>query len=157
MNHADFSKDRKYRYTLWRKWENLFSKNGTVVFIGLNPSTADETNDDPTIRRCVNYTKLWGYSKMCMLNLFAYRATLPKNMMAAVNPIGDENDFYIKHITKNAKVVVAMWGTYGAFLNRGKEVKKMVTNLHYLRLTKSGHPGHCLYLPKNLKPAKWVE
>ena len=78
---ATFSECRKYRYTLWRRWDGLFA-SGYAMFIGLNPSTADETNDDPTIRRCIGYARDWGYGGLCMTNLFAFRATLPKNMKA---------------------------------------------------------------------------
>ncbi|GHX72979.1 hypothetical protein VCSRO16_3593 [Vibrio cholerae] len=71
-NTAELSKCRKYRYALWRTWD---SDKPFAMFIGLNPSTADEKNDDPTLRRCINFAKSWGYGGVCMANLFAFRAT----------------------------------------------------------------------------------
>lgn len=76
MTRCIFSPCGRYRYTLWREW---IGGEGFVQFIGLNPSTATDTEDDPTIRRCINYAKSWGYGGMCMTNLFAYRATLPSH------------------------------------------------------------------------------
>jgi len=92
-----FSEDRKYRYTLWREWKSLFTRQQKefVVFIGLNPSTADETKDDPTIKRCVGFVKKWGFDAFCMMNLFAYRTRYPSVMKAQEDPIGIENDKYL--------------------------------------------------------------
>jgi len=149
---ATLSIDRKYRYTLWRTWDY---KKGCVVFIGLNPSTADETKDDPTIRRCIGYAKAWGYGYLCMVNLFAYRATSPIDMQIQSNPIGHENDTYIFDACKQARIIIAAWGTGGGFLRRDREVIRLIPNLHYLRLTKKGFPAHPLYLPKDLEPIKW--
>ena len=77
---AIFSSDRIFRYILWRTWNE---QNGHLMVIGLNPSTADETQDDPTIRRCVGFARQWGYGGLYMLNLFAYRATDPSELMKA--------------------------------------------------------------------------
>lgn len=85
---AILSDDRKYRYSLSRVWDE--SKN-KVMFIGLNPSTADETEDDPTIRRCINFAKSWGYVGLEMTNLFAFRATAPKDMKNTKEPIETVN------------------------------------------------------------------
>ena len=74
--NATFSSCRAYRYSLSRIWDK---KKKLVLLIGLNPSTADEKVDDPTIRRCVNYAKNWGYGGFLMVNLFAYRTTLPSS------------------------------------------------------------------------------
>ncbi len=149
---ATLSDNRKYRYTLWRTWEY---EKSYVVFIGLNPSTADETEDDPTIRRCIGYVKSWGYGSLCMVNLFAFRATNPINMQIQSEPVGPENDTFIFDVCKKAMLVIAAWGTSGTFLQRDKEVIKLIPNLHYLKLTKLGFPAHPLYLKKNLKPVKW--
>jgi hypothetical protein len=80
------------------------------MFVGLNPSTADETSDDPTIRRCIAFAKSWGYSALCMTNLFAYRATDPKIMKKAQYPVGPDNDDYLKMLSAGAGVVIAAWG-----------------------------------------------
>ena len=151
--NATFSECRKYRYSLWRQWADTGS--GYVMFIGLNPSTADEINDDPTIRRCIAYAQAWGYDALCMTNLFAYRATDPSEMMTACEPIGIENNQRLLNLASNAGIVVAAWGTNGAHLNREDEVKALLPNLHYLRLTKYGHPAHPLYLPKTLTPVSF--
>ncbi len=87
---AVFSPSRKYRYVLRREWGDTERK--MAVFIGLNPSTADETTDDPTIRRCMGYARDWGCSGLYMLNLFAVRATDPKDMLADLNPVGADNE-----------------------------------------------------------------
>jgi hypothetical protein len=148
---AIFSPCRKYRYVLWRRWSNDWSSN-YAMFVGLNPSTADETQDDPTIRRCIKFVKDWGYSGLCMANLFAYRATDPKDMIASADPIGLENDKYLLEYAARAGIIVAAWGNYGTHHNRHIYVKKMLSNLHCLRLTKLGMPWHPLYLPQTLKP-----
>ena len=148
---ATFSDCRKYRYTLWRYWGGLFS-SGYAMFIGLNPSTADETNNDPTVRRCIGYARDWGYSGLCMANLFAFRSTLPSAMLSVKDPVGSDNDKHLKAVAKKAGIIIAAWGNHGAYLGRGEAVRKVIPNLHYLKLTKKGIPGHPLYLKKDLKP-----
>jgi hypothetical protein len=127
------------------------------MFIGLNPSTADETEDDPTIRRCIAFARSWGYDALCMTNLFAYRATQPAMMLAAANPEGPDNDSVLTTLAPKAGVIVAAWGAHGPFRHRDKAVRALIPNLHYLRLTKDGQPGHPLYLPAGLKPQPWVD
>jgi hypothetical protein len=141
-----------YRYSLWRKW-----KQGPMcVFVGLNPSTADATLDDPTIRRCIGFAKSWGFSGLMMLNLFAYRATDPGDMKAAADPVGPDNDDALHFASTNTTTVIAAWGAHGMFKGRDKQVRAMLPRLHYLRLTKDGHPGHPLYLPASLRPVEWL-
>ncbi|GIL13657.1 MAG: hypothetical protein BroJett038_23770 [Chloroflexota bacterium] len=154
---AVFSPCRRYRYALWRRWGDLLEpgRDGYAMFICLNPSTADETRDDPTIRRCIAFARAWGYSGLCMANLFAFRATDPAKMMAQANPIGPENDEHLSRLAKGALVVVAAWGANGTHLGRDVEVRRALPALHYLSLTKEGHPGHPLYLPKSLTPVAW--
>lgn len=122
------------------------------MFVGLNPSTADEVEDDPTIRRCIQYAKDWGYGALCMTNIFAFRHTDPVVMKAQGDPVGPENDTALLHLAKDPGVVVAAWGNHGSHLGRGKHVTEMLANLTCLRRTKKGHPGHPLYLPKFLTP-----
>jgi len=149
---AILSACREYRYALWRQWNS----GPIAMFIGVNPSTADETQDDPTIRRCVEFAKSWGCGTLYMGNLFAYRATLPSVMRAHPNPVGPFNDDHLKSLAKSARVVVAAWGTNGSHKGRDKEVRAILPKLSYLRLTKDGHPSHPLYLPKDLKPVAWA-
>ncbi len=97
---ATFSQCRTWRYALWRRWD---SSKSPLIVIGLNPSTADERQDDPTIRRCINLAKREGCGSYVMLNLFAFRARDPKVMKAHAEPIGPEND-----------VAIAAWCTFGS-------------------------------------------
>lgn len=150
---ALFSSCRIYRYDLWREW---IGGDGYAMFVGLNPSTADESKDDPTIRRCIAFAKSWGFGALCMTNLFAYRATLPEVMKAAHDPVGPDNNQRLFEAAQHAGVIVAAWGTDGAHLGRAATVRLMLPRLHYLRMTKFGHPGHPLYLPKTLSPIAWV-
>lgn len=151
VSNAIFSPCRKYRYILWRRWGEDWQSN-YVMFIGLNPSTADETQDDPTIRRCIKFVKDWGYSGLCMTNLFAYRATNPKDMLAAPDPVGEENDKYLAPYSAKARIAIAAWGNHGTHLGRYLQVKAMIPNLYCLKLTASGMPRHPLYLPQTLTP-----
>ena len=80
---------------------------GYAMFIGLNPNKADEILDDPTIRRCMTFAQAWGYDALCMTNLFAFRATKPTDMLAALDPIGSENDKHLVELSRGAGVVVA--------------------------------------------------
>ncbi len=144
---AVFSSDRRYRYVLWQWWD----KKPYCMFIGLNPSTADENDDDPTIRRCVNFASDWGYGGLCMVNLFALRATDPNEMMKRSEPVGPENDRLLLELSEQAGIVIAAWGTRGAFQNRDNAVYTLIKNLKCFGLTQGGHPRHPLYLPKNTK------
>ena len=154
---ALFSPCRRYRYLLWRRWdENL----PTLAVIGLNPSTADELKDDPTIRRCVGFAKGWGFGSLHMLNLFAWRATSPLAMKAqAGNAVGPRNDEYLRVVTSRAQQTLCAWGTHGVFRGRNVEVRKMLASAGIvpvvLRLTQDGYPSHPLRLPKSLTPVAW--
>lgn len=128
---AKLSDCRKYRYALWRTWDESKSY---AMFIGLNPSTADETENDPTIRCCITFAKEWGYGGLCMANLFAYRATEPSDMMSAQDPVGLKNDICLKNLAKDAGVLIAAWGNNGAYLGRSKEVLMTLPNMMCLKL-----------------------
>jgi hypothetical protein len=149
---AILSADRKYRYVLSRIWDE---SKPTVMIIGLNPSTADEEKNDPTIIRCINFAKNWGYGGVYMLNLFGFRATQPKNMFNAENPIGDENDKYIVKYSKICDKVICAWGNDGSYKNRNKEVLYKIENSYYLKLNKTGEPAHPLYLKDDLTPIRF--
>lgn len=149
---ADLSVCREYRYALWREWAGC---KGYVLFICLNPSTADESKDDPTSKRCIAFAKAWGYSGMCIANLFAYRATNPMDMKLAPDPVGPDNDHFLRTWASQSQLVVAAWGAHGSFKGRDKHVKHMLGHMSCLHVTKDGHPGHPLYLPAALKPVRW--
>lgn len=122
------------------------------MFVGLNPSTADENSDDPTLRRCINYAKAWGYGGVCMANLFAFRATKPSDMKAFKAPIGSENNKWLKKLAKDAVIIVAAWGNHGSYLDRSKQVKELIPNMYCLNVNKSGEPAHPLYQAAKLRP-----
>ena len=149
---ANFSSCRKYRYSLSRIWDK---QKKFVLFIGLNPSTADEEVDDPTIRRCSGYVQKWGYGGFIMVNLFAYRTTLPSNLKKVKYPVGRDNDKYIVKLSKKADITVAAWGNNGNLYRRDKQVLSLVPNLMCLKVNKSGQPAHPLYLKKDLKLTKF--
>lgn len=149
---AVFSPDRVYRYSLWRFWEK---DKGYAAFICLNPSTADEFKNDPTVRRGINYAKDWGYGGLIMLDLFAYRATDPKKLYSIDDPIGPDNDFHLRSASSKAGITIVGWGTHGGYLGRDKAVIEMLNDPQCLSLTKNGFPGHPLYLRKNLKPVSY--
>jgi hypothetical protein len=144
-----FSDCRKYRYVLWRVWDDT---KPFAMIIGLNPSTADEVKNDPTVSRCMNFAKSWGYGGVCMANLFAYRATEPSEMKSQNDPVGADNDEWLAKLSKDADIVIAAWGNDGSYLNRSHVVKAMLSNLHYLKMNKSGEPAHPLYLKADVKP-----
>jgi hypothetical protein len=146
---AELSACRNYRYALWRSWDDSKPR---VMFIGLNPSTADEAQDDPTLRRCMNYAQTWGYGSVCITNLFAFRATEPNDMKNAKNPIGPDNDKWLKKLVGESSLIVAAWGNDGSFLNRSTQVRKFLPPLHCLKCNKSGEPAHPLYQKANLSP-----
>jgi hypothetical protein len=162
---ATFSDDRLYRYTLTRTWKysGPFILGPIVRFVGLNPSTADETIDDPTVRRCMGFARDWGAAGMVMLNIFAFRATDPKEMKRAEDPIGEDNDRTIRTwATTMRSSVVACWGAHGDHLLRGRHVTALLRDacgdrLQVLGLTKDGHPKHPLYLSRATEPKRWLE
>ncbi len=145
---AVFSPCRRWRYELWRRW----SPGPYCPFIGLNPSTADERILDPTVRRCIDYAKRWGYGALCMTNIFAWRDTDPQDMMKAEEPIGEKNDETLIRISKDAGVVIAAWGCHGSYRDRAKRVLEIIPNLCALKLNSDGSPAHPLYLRKSLVP-----
>jgi hypothetical protein len=121
-----------------------------VVFIGLNPSTADEKENDPTIRRCIDYAKRWGYQGMVMLNLFAFRATDPKEMKKQSDPVGPRNDAVIRAVCEEHPLVIACWGNHGAHLERDLRVmvllQGMYSKVFCLGRTYAKKPLHPLYV-----------
>ena len=142
---------RQYRYCLWREWDK--ANDSYVMFVGLNPSTADEAEDDSTIRRCVGYAKKWGYGALCMVNLFAYRAMRPKVMKNHAAPVGEDNDRWLTELAQRAGIVIAAWGTNGTHMKRDQAIMNLLAGkLSCLGKTKAGHPKHPLYVNGDVKP-----
>jgi hypothetical protein len=141
----------KYRYSLVRLWED----GGNIVnFVMLNPSTADATEDDPTIRRCVGFAKAWGHAGLVVTNLFALRSTDPNALKRSADPIGPDNDAVVLSTAIGSAAVVCAWGVNGSLYGRDKIVSEMLRRsgvaTKCLRLTKDGAPCHPLYLPSDL-------
>lgn len=140
---AIFSPCQKYRYALWR---DLPKGEGSFVVLGLNPSTADHEQLDPTCKRLLKRAEKAGCNRYVMLNVFAFRATDPKVMFRQPDPIGPDNDEYIKFLTKGAKIIVAAWGA-DVDRRRAEAVCKLIAKpLMCLGRTKDGSPRHPLYV-----------
>jgi len=148
---AKFSDCKTYRYALWRYW-NKRSQTDFAMFIGLNPSTADEVEDDPTIRRCIRFAKDWDYGGLVMLNAYAFRATDPKVMKAALAPIGPENDAALRKYGQQAGIIVAAWGAHCKELREQQICESIDRKIHCLGVTKHGRPKHPLYLRADTQP-----
>jgi hypothetical protein len=148
---AILSPDRKYRYALWRRW----SDGPQVLFVMLNPSTADESIDDPTIRRCIAFAKAWGFGSLAVGNLFALRTPSPKVLRQSRAPVGETNDSWLKKLQASSTLSLAAWGNHGKFQNRGASVKHLLANVHTLGITKVGEPRHPLYVSAVTKPFAW--
>jgi hypothetical protein len=146
---AILSPCRAYRYALERRW----GSGPFVLFVGLNPSTADESEDDNTIRRCIGFAKGWGYGGLLMGNLYAYRATQPRDLAKAADPVGPDNDTWLTTMSCRSGLIIAAWGADKMVLAREQHaLEALGDGVCCLRKTKAGHPEHPLYLPKTLRP-----
>lgn len=150
-----------YRFRLWRIWDR---DKPMALFDMLNPSTATHLKLDRTLTRCKAFALAWGFGGFEVENLFGWRATEPEDMRKAPDPIGERNDEILLEralaITKAGGLLIAGWGLGGTFMNRATEVRGLLRRndikLHYLKMTDGGHPGHPLYLKKDLKPVEWL-
>jgi hypothetical protein len=156
---AQISPDGMYRYTLWRTTQVPGWGKGHLVWVMLNPSTADATEDDPTIRRVTTFTQRFGYKWAVVLNLYAYRATSPKDMLAADDPVGPDNDFWISRCLQQSQCVVCAWGANAnrdrvlEFLNQVEYLPSI--QLRCLGVNANGSPKHPLYVPGNTELQQW--
>lgn len=144
-----------YRYVLHRRWDDRLPR---VAFVMLNPSTADETHDDPTIRRCTAFARRWRFGSLEVVNLYAYRATRPADLWAANAPIGPQNDRYLQRAAARADRVVLAWGNGGGRAGRGAAVAQMlgrIRPLSCLGLTRLGQPRHPLYARRETSPGRF--
>lgn len=141
-----------YRYLLWREWN---SSSKTVSFIMLNPSRADAEINDPTITRCINFAKSWGYGRLEVVNLFAYRTPKPSLLKQVTEPIGRDNDHFIIESVSRSDLVILAWGNHGTWQQQDLSTLELLKNYNYLYslgMTKRGCPRHPLYLRRTSKP-----
>jgi hypothetical protein len=145
---AIFDATGLYRYTLWREWDRTRSR---VAIIMLNPSVANETQNDPTIRRCIAFARSWGHGSVEIVNLFAYRTSYSKELLNATEPIGIDNDKYVLQASNRSRRLVLAWGNWGYVRNRAGQVCNLLAEIevHCLGLTRTGQPRHPLYLAKD--------
>jgi len=153
---AVYSDCEAYRYALTRVWDATGKR---VTFVMLNPSTATEVQNDPTVERCERRARALGFGAFQVCNIFAFRATDPKVMRKATDPVGPANDEAIRKGCLWADQVICAWGTHGAYLSRGPAVEALVRAtekpMAHLGLSKAGHPKHPLYISYQKQPEKW--
>ncbi|MBH9551425.1 DUF1643 domain-containing protein [Inhella gelatinilytica] len=156
---AALSRCRRYRYALWRRWDDTAP---TVLFVMLNPSTADARQDDPTIRRCMGFAQAWGFGGLAVGNLFALRSPDPDDLRRAVTAggplaaIGPRNAGWLRRLAQESAQVVAAWGQHGELLHRGTAVARLFPTLHCLGQTQAGHPRHPLYVAASTPLRPWL-
>jgi hypothetical protein len=154
LGDAIFSGCRTYRYQLHRHWDG--GEEGRILWIMLNPSTADETNNDPTITRCIQFSKDWGYECLAIGNAYALRSTDPKGLKLVRDPVGEENDHHLFEMATFAHKVVVAWGNH-AKADRVAQIRKLLagTPLFCLGTNKNGMPKHPLYLRGDTPLQPW--
>lgn len=143
-----------YRYHLWRKVLNS-SGIGSVLFIMLNPSTADDVSNDPTIRRCLSFAARWGFETLEVCNLFALRSSDPAILRSSADPIGSKNDDFIDAAVSRSSRIIAAWGADKFAIERAKIVSSRFaaeSRFHCLGTTLSGAPKHPLYVRGDVQP-----
>ncbi|MEO1732337.1 MAG: DUF1643 domain-containing protein [Pseudomonadota bacterium] len=154
---AVYSDCERYRYSLVRTWDATGQR---ATFVMLNPSTATEVQNDPTVERCERRARALGFGAFQVTNIFAWRDTDPRNMRAACDPVGPENDTAILAAADWADQVICAWGTHGEHLDRGPQVEALLraagTQLFHLGLSKMGHPKHPLYIAYTQQPEPWA-
>ena len=156
---AVFSRCGLYRYALTRNWGEAGLRGRRVCFVMLNPSTADHRRNDPTIARCENRARDMGATGFRIVNLFAFRATDPRELRATPDPVGPGNDADIRRAARWADQVICAWGMHGGLHDRGREVRDLLHRqgiaLLHLGLTRGGAPRHPLYLPRHRQAIPW--
>ncbi|KAF0676567.1 DUF1643 domain-containing protein [Profundibacterium mesophilum] len=153
---ALYSPCERYRYELTRVWD---SAGARVLFVMLNPSTATELANDPTVERCERRARALGFGGFRVCNIFAWRDTDPRALRRANDPVGPQNDAAIAGSAEWADSIVCAWGTHGAYQDRGPAVETLLRQagheISHLGLTKHGHPKHPLYIPYAAQPQPW--
>lgn len=156
LSTAIYSDCECYRYRLTRLWDAQTRK---IAFVMLNPSTATEYQNDPTVERCERRARALGFGGFSVTNIFAWRDTDPRKMRAAIDPVGAQNDDFILMAAQWADMTLAAWGSHGDHLGRGAQVQKILKEtqkpIYHLGLTKAGHPKHPLYIGYATQPELW--
>lgn len=156
-SEALYSDCETYRYRLQRDWG---PDRRRAVFVMLNPSTADEVRNDPTVARCETRARRLGFDGYVVVNLFAYRATRPADLFLAADPIGPDNDQYLRDAATHGAQVICAWGVHGAHSGRDQTVLRLLAvqgqALWHLGLTRHGHPRHPLYQPGAAPLQRWT-
>lgn len=154
---AVYSDCEHYRYLLTRVW----APGPKALFVMLNPSTATETQNDPTVERCERRSRALGCGAFRVTNIFAWRDTDPRRMRAAMDPVGPGNDAAIIDSALWADLILCAWGTHGAHLGRGAQVAALLRGtgqpLYHLGLAKAGEPKHPLYIGYDRQPERWAQ
>jgi hypothetical protein len=147
---ADISSCEKFRYWLSRIWA---PEQPLLLFIGLNPSDADEKKDDPTVRRLITFTYDWGYGGFFVGNLFPYRARKPADLLKATDRLGYQNDWHLRQMAQRAEKVVFVWGHKGCLQNRDAAIKVLFPHAYCIVKSKppNEYPRHPLYLSKECR------
>lgn len=161
LGGAVFDRSGNYRYLLWRNLKgaevvSLDLRKNTLLLVMLNPNRADETRDDPTIRRCIGFAESWGFSRLEVVNLFAICAEKPNMIPRFKNPIGSHNDKIILERAAYAERIIAAWGNHGSVLGRDADVLAKLKEfgpLECFGTTKFGMPRHPLYVRADIKPS----
>lgn len=155
LSEAVYSDCERYRYLLTRVW----ATGPRALFVMLNPSTATEQQNDPTVERCERRARALGFGAFRVTNIFAFRATDPKVMRAEIDPVGPANDTAIRDSARWANLTVCAWGNHGLHLGRGGHVERLLREtgvpLHHLGLTGVGEPRHPLYVGYTEQPQPW--
>jgi hypothetical protein len=160
VSWAEFGgKNHEYRYALRRVWDDAL---GSVLFVMMNPSTADPFVDDPTVAKCQRYARAWGYGTLWVGNTFAYRATDQKQLLQVADPVGPANDEWLLKMAEQAGIIVLAYGKpHNDLRQRGRDVARLLMRaghkLHVLKLCIDGTPSHPLYLKGTLKPTLFVD
>ena len=147
---ASYSRCNQYRYTLIRSWDSALPR---LCVCMLNPSTATEHRNDPTVRRAVGFAIQLGFGAIEVVNCFALRATNPSHLYTHPDPVGPQNDHAIKRAAQRAHTTIAAWGNHARLQHRHRRVRNLLPpETLCLGLTSQNQPKHPLYLPKSAKP-----
>jgi hypothetical protein len=154
QNGAIFSECGAYRYHLWRNWR----EGDRICWLMLNPSTADAKENDPTITKCLGFSKRWGYGGLDVVNLYGYRSTDPGRLREATDPVGPRNDRIIEQVARSVSLVICAWGANGRTRANSitRRLRMLGIELHHIGLTAKGHPYHPLMVPYNQPLSVWT-